>query len=48
MFSVTADENKKQRFRQRIQEYMGRAEKLKGYIEKEKESEFNKRSSIFS
>ena len=37
-FAVTKLEVKRQRFRQRVTEYMDRAEKLKTHIEEEKES----------
>jgi len=37
-FPVTKLEAKRQRFRQRITEYMDRAEKLKAHIDEEKES----------
>ena len=37
LHTVTSDENKRLAFRQRIGEYMSRAEKLKNHVEKEKE-----------
>ena len=37
VLTATTEEVKKQRFRQRITDYMGRAEKLKQHVEEEKQ-----------